>query len=116
MTMYPESATKEEKAEKWESSDTSIATVNHYGKITGVKAGTCTVTVTSVNNPSVKAEVKVTVTGEVELTYVDGILIANKTYKLPASYAPGVVPEANSALNAMIAGAKKDGINLFLKS
>ncbi len=114
VTMYPEDA--ENKGEIWESSDESIAKVNHYGKITGVKAGECVVTVTSEDNPDVKAEVKVKVTGEATLTYINGILIANKTYKLPASYAPGVDKTAEQALQKMIDGAKKDGINLFLKS
>jgi len=114
VTMYPEDA--ENKGEIWESSDESIAVVNYYGKITGIKAGKCTVTVTSEDNPGVKAEVKVTVSGEESLTYINGILIANKTYGLPASYAPGIDKTAEAALNKMIAAAKQDGIHLFIKS
>lgn len=45
-------------------------------------------------------------------TYVAGVLIANKKYPLPASFAPGVVPEANTALNTMIAAAKVNGFEL----
>ena len=114
VTMYPENASN--KGEIWESSDDGVATVNHYGKITGVKAGECIVTVTSEDNPNVKAEVKVTISGEASLTYINGILIANKTYSLPESYAPGIDKTAESALNKMINAAKQDGINLFIKS
>ena len=114
VTMYPEDASN--KGEIWESSDDGVATVNHYGKITGVKAGECIVTVTSEDNPNVKAEVKVTISGEASLTYINGILIANKTYSLPESYAPGIDKTAESALNKMINAAKQDGINLFIKS
>ena len=59
VTMYPETAP--DKSEKWWSSDTSVATVNYEGWITGISAGECTVTVQSVNNPDVTAEIKVTV-------------------------------------------------------
>ena len=114
VTMYPEDASN--KGEIWESSDDGVATVNHYGKITGVKAGECIVTVTSEDNPNVKAEVKVSISGEASLTYINGILIANKTYSLPESYAPGIDKTAESALNKMINAAKQDGINLFIKS
>ena len=114
VTMYPEDASN--KGEIWESSDDGVATVNHYGKITGVKAGECIVTVTSEDNPNVKAEVKVTISGEASLTYINRILIANKTYSLPESYAPGIDKTAESALNKMINAAKQDGINLFIKS
>lgn len=59
VTMLPADAP--DKSEKWWSSDTSIATVNYEGGIVGVSPGKCTVTVQSVNNPDVKAEVSVTV-------------------------------------------------------
>lgn len=59
VTMLPADAP--DKSEKWWSSDTSIATVNYEGWIVGVSPGKCTVTVQSVNNPDVKAEVSVTV-------------------------------------------------------
>lgn len=114
VTMLPEEA--ENKGEIWKSSDESVATVNHFGRIMGIKEGECTVTVTSEDNPEVKAEVKVKVEPGSSLTYIRGILIANKTYSLPESYAPGVDATAESALNKMIAAAKNEGINLFLKS
>ena len=59
VTMYPETAL--DKSEKWWSSDTSIATVNYEGWIVGIAPGECTVTVQSVDNPDVTAEIKVTV-------------------------------------------------------
>ena len=50
------------------------------------------------------------------LTYIDGILIANKTYSLPKTYAPGVDTEANNALKSMFAGASKEGVSLWVTS
>lgn len=98
------------KAEKWESSNTAVATVNNYGNITAKSAGSCVVTVTSVDNPDIKAEFKVTVNEpvKVEMTYMDGILIVNKTYPLPQNYNPGVNPEAKAALDKMFAAAKAE--------
>ncbi len=57
VTMSPAEATNIE--EMWLSSDASVATVDRYGWITGVGVGECTVTVISVDNPSVKAEIAV---------------------------------------------------------
>lgn len=51
-----------------------------------------------------------------KVTYIDGILIANKTYGLPSNYNPGVDSTAQSALNKMISAAKKDGVSLFVIS
>lgn len=50
------------------------------------------------------------------ITYVDGVMIANKTYSLPADYAPQVQPEAQSAVDAMIAAAADDGVTLYVIS
>lgn len=47
-----------------------------------------------------------------EPTYIDGILLANKKYPLPSTFAPGENPEARQALNKMIAEAKQQGFNL----
>lgn len=51
------------------------------------------------------------------ITYVNGILIANKTYSLPSSYAPGkILPDAQAAFDAMAADASKQGISLRIVS
>lgn len=50
------------------------------------------------------------------ITYVDGILIANKTYSLPSDYNPGVDSEAYNALCEMENAAATDGIVLFVVS
>lgn len=47
-----------------------------------------------------------------EPTYIDGILLANKKYPMPSTFAPGENPEARQALNKMIAEAKQQGFNL----
>ena len=50
------------------------------------------------------------------VTYIDGILIANKTYKLPKTYNPGTNRKAYKAFQKMQSAAYKDGINLFIAS
>lgn len=50
------------------------------------------------------------------ITYVDGILVANKSYNLPEDYDPGLNDEAFAAFEKMIAGASKDGISIYLCS
>lgn len=51
------------------------------------------------------------------LTYVDGILIVNKTYSLPKDYNPGKLnEEALNAFYEMREAASKDGIVLYISS
>jgi len=51
------------------------------------------------------------------ITYIDGIMIANKTYSLPKSYNPGgLTSVTKSAINEMLAAAKKDGLSLYIAS
>ncbi len=129
VTMSPADAT--DKTEKWESTDENVATVNWLGDITAVGPGVCTVRVTSVNNPAVYAEVTVTVLGETTtqsaepvanvevidgVTYVQGIMIANKTYALPKSFDPGVNPEAKAAFDRMQVAASAEMMSLSIVS
>lgn len=57
VTMLPYDAVN--KDEIWISSDETIATVDKYGWIKGISTGECIVTVYSVSNPEVKAEIAV---------------------------------------------------------
>lgn len=50
------------------------------------------------------------------ITYVNGILIANKTYSLPADYNPGLDPNAQAAFYKMQQAAALEGINLYICS
>ncbi len=50
-------------------------------------------------------------------SYVDGVLIANKSYSLPASYDPkGLTKETSAAFTKMQSAAYKDGISLWVCS
>ncbi len=51
------------------------------------------------------------------ITYIDGFMIANKTYSLPSSYGPGgLTGETNAAANEMFAAAKAAGYNMWAQS
>lgn len=111
----------------WTSSDETVATVSEDGTVHAVGEGKCTLRLTLSNGIYTEASVTVS---EVPYfapaiafdendgcTYIDGILIANKTYALPAGYAPGgILPTVMEAWNAMVAAAKKDGISLWIIS
>lgn len=47
-----------------------------------------------------------------EPTYINDILLANKIYPLPSTFAPGENPEAKQALDQMLAAAKQQGFDL----
>lgn len=48
------------------------------------------------------------------ITYVDGVLVANKTYALPKSYNPGdLLPECKTAFDSMVAAAAKENLTLW---
>lgn len=50
------------------------------------------------------------------ITYVDGILIVNKTFSLPSDYDPGLDGTAKSAFDEMAGAAWGDGISLWICS
>lgn len=115
VTMFPEDA--EDKSEIWVSDNTDVAEVDGKGNITAISPGECVVTVRSAASPEVSASVNVTVkTPVTEPTYIDGIIIANKTYALPRDYDPGVNPEAQSAFDEMQQAAADEGLNIYISS
>lgn len=50
------------------------------------------------------------------ITYIDGILIVNKSYSIPSSYGNGLTSETKNAFNEMNVDAKKEGLNLYISS
>ena len=51
------------------------------------------------------------------ITYIDGILVANKTYSLPSTYNPGgLTSETTKAFNEMKADAAAVGLNIYVVS
>jgi len=58
-----------------------------------------------------------TITEENGITYVDGVMIVNKTYAVPKDYNPGAVTaEVMEAFNVMQNAAKKEGLNIYISS
>ncbi len=109
--------------EVWSSSDPNVATVDSVGNITAVGEGNCVIRVVSADKNTLGAEVAVTVSSPAGvqvidgITYVDGILIANKSYGLPADYNPGgLTADTYSAFQELVQGAANDNINIFLSS
>ncbi len=109
----------------WVSSNNAVAVVGESGEITGIGEGTCEITV-SIRNTDTLLSLKVNVVTadgnghevieEDGLTYIDGILIANKSYSLPADYDPGVNQEALDAFNEMASDAADEGLSIYISS
>ncbi|MBP5432563.1 D-alanyl-D-alanine carboxypeptidase family protein [Ruminococcus sp.] len=164
--------------EVWVSSDPGVASVDRWGNVYGVSEGSCIITVSSMDNPDIRADIQVKVhskpvttttttatttttsttttitttattstytvsdtstakTTTVSttsapvvstaaehliqvhdgVTYIDGILIVNKTYSLPKDFAPGELSE-NTAENfvRLSSDARELGLNIVCTS
>ena len=105
--------------EEWTTSDANVATVDQYGNITAVGEGSCKIRVTDKNTKEF-GEISVT-TKKMQgiqqidgITYIDGVLIANKTYALPRSYNPGgLTSETYNAFQSLVQAAANDGYSLW---
>ena len=103
-----------------------IFMLNSNGNIVAKESGSDTIEIKhTIQN--IEKKIKVTVRKEEVteekviikdgLTYVDGILIANKTYSLPSDYDPGELNEdALNSFEEMKADALKDDIELWIQS
>ena len=113
---------------KYEIEDENIIAIKG-GNVVAVKKGETVINVLTSEGNSCKINVKVsnnssnkTKNGfKIELkngiTYIDEIMIVNKTYSLPSSYDPGKLSDAfMDAFYEMQAAARLDGIELFVAS
>ncbi len=109
----------------WTSSNTAVAVVDENGEITGVSEGSCEITARlSLSDIGNTIKLKVTVTSDSEhdvvvengITYIDGIIIANKSYSLPADYDPGENQEALDAFYQMQSDAAAEGLDIYISS
>ena len=50
------------------------------------------------------------------VTYIDGFLVANKTYPLPWDYGSGLTGETQAAFQTMAAAARADGLRIYISS
>ena len=112
-TVYPSSLT--DKTVTWTSSDKTIATVSTAGKVTGVKAGTATITATS-NSTGLKTTCKVTVS-YVKLDQTDTALEKGKTMTLTATVYPSSLSDrsvtwksSNTAIATVSTAGKVKGV------
>ncbi|MBQ8688407.1 MAG: D-alanyl-D-alanine carboxypeptidase family protein [Ruminococcus sp.] len=105
---------------QWESSDTAVAEITMDGIIQAVGAGECTITVSAKDDPSVSAEVRCVVRHMEErdgVTYVDDILLLNKTYGVDESYNPGgLTAETQAAFDELRADAMEEGLDIYISS
>ncbi len=103
-----------------------IFMLNDNNELIAEKSGTDKVTI-KINDSNIKKDITINVKEEEKkkpiikvidgLTYVNDILIVNKTYELPSDYDPGQLSdEAISAFNTMKEAAKKDNISLWIAS
>ena len=125
-TFTPDNAVN--KALEWKSTNEGIAKVDENGTVTGVAEGTCEIICTTKDEPKVSATLQVEVKARpyvsqvwsgpqvTGITYVNGIMIVNKTHPIPADYAPGLDPTAYQAFLNLSADAAAAGYDIQLLS
>lgn len=128
-TVIPESAVN--KNLKWLSSDETIASIDQEGKLKALKEGNCEITVETTSEPKVNQKLQVSVKskinsitnissssfGQVEgITYINGIMLVNKTHSVPQDYAPGLQSSAYNAFLELREAAAVAGYDIQLLS
>ena len=95
--------------------DTSAQTVSQTGNGQEEQNGTDSALAgTQVQSVTAKGYAIQVVDG---VTYIGGVMIANKSYSLPESYAPGdLLPEVKEAFAVMQKAAAAQGLNIYISS
>ncbi len=97
----------------WTTNNANLIDVQPGGYVTGLEKGSCTVTASYKGEV---LEIPVTVrelTVIAGCTYVDGILVANKSYSLPREYDPGLLPITETAFNDLCEAAAAQGLHIY---
>ena len=50
------------------------------------------------------------------ITYIDGYMVANKSYPLPSTYNPGLDGNVKSKAEVMFSAARNEGLNIYISS
>ena len=115
----------------WKSLDESIVTVDKDGNIKALKEGNCEVEVSTKEEPIVTNKVSVVVKAKnkviekeypsyntkVEgITYVNGVMLVNKTHPVPKDYSPGLQTVAYDAFLNLRKAAALEGFDIQLLS
>lgn len=121
VSVYPEDAINKELV--FESLDENIVTVDNEGNLHGNNIGECDIIIKTKEKPIVETNIKIKVVeipqivdNNAGLTYINGVLIANKKYSLPATYNPGIDKTALSAYYEMKNDAVSSGFSLEIMS
>lgn len=97
----------------WTTSNADIIDIQPGGIVTGLEKGNCTVTASygdeTLDIPVTVRELQV-IAG---CTYVDDILVANKSYSLPRNYDPGLLPVTEEAFEKLCADAAEQGLDIY---
>ena len=97
----------------WSVDDPDILDVEEDGTVTGLQKGSCTVCASYGDET---LEIPVTVRELITIagcTYVDDILVANKSYSLPEDYDPGLLPVTEEAFDELSAAAAEEGLEIY---
>lgn len=112
-----ETTEKEKETKLYKKTSTDESTIGNDDKTSSSSHSTTKKTKKNKTTSTIKNTTKGSVVSKVnEPTYVNGILIVNKTYALPEDYAPGVNQTALNAYNEMKAAAAEDGVTLYIIS
>ncbi len=112
--VLPENAA--DRAVTWSSSDESVCTVDDEGTVTANSTGTCIITATSVDDPEITAECRVTVIESVAgitLNYREKTIDPEETFVLKATVLPSDANDRGvtfTSSNTAVATVSEDGL------